>query len=127
MRLEIPLRDSIQFIGHRSENLYKYTSYFDKCGKIRALEFVQYADSGVNDNDGKCFSGPFVLDLTGIVQGPWEISHVRYSSVCVKTQKPPSTFMRSPGVMCSAFFLESVFQTASKRLAIDILGKSYII
>ena len=46
VRLEIPLRDSIQIIGARPKYIYKYKSYFDSSGKIHGLDFVQYAEAG---------------------------------------------------------------------------------
>lgn len=119
--LEIPLRDSLQMVGIRPENLYRYKSYFDKSGQCQGLDFTQYGDSGITDNDGKFFSGPVIIAMSGIVQGPWNIKNVRYSSACVKTNKPPSTFMRAPGILCSAYFMEHVFNTAARELKLDPL------
>ena len=109
----------IQIIGWRSENLYRYTSYFEKSGKIRALDFKQYCDTGITDNDAKAFNSSMVVGLTGIIPGPWEVKNIRYSSVSVKTAKAASTFMRAPGVLCSAYFMEHIFETAASKLNID--------
>jgi len=65
VRLEVPLRDSIQIIGARPEYIYKYKSYFDASGKIKALDFTQFADAGAMNNDSKLFNGPFLVGFTG--------------------------------------------------------------
>jgi len=65
VRLEIPLRDSIQIIGARPDYFYKYKSYFDASGKIKALDFTQFADTGATNNDSKLFNGPMILEFTG--------------------------------------------------------------
>ena len=63
----------------RPENIFKYRSYFTKSGEIKGLEFTQFVDCGVNDNDGKLLGGPPVVELSGIIQGPWKVENVKYS------------------------------------------------